>query len=266
MYIVEERTVGASLGEDNIRAGLRAAVGGYILVLLCMVIYYKGFGMIANIALAVNVILLVALMSVLGATLTMPGIAGIVLTMGMAVDANVLIFSRVREEALERPPQAAITAGFDRAFTTIVDSNITHLLVALMLLAIRHGPDQRLRRRADARHHHVDVHRHHRDARDGQSGVRRPQHEEAVRMSEPQRVINFMALRKHGAVFSIAISIDLDRFVFLAGSELRSRLHRRHAGRGRVRAAGRAEDVRISLEHAGITKPWCSISARNTTC
>ena len=92
MYIVEERTVGASLGEDNIRAGLHAAVGGYILVLLCMVIYYKGFGMIANIALAVNVILLVALMSVLGATLTMPGIAGIVLTMGMAVDANVLDF------------------------------------------------------------------------------------------------------------------------------------------------------------------------------
>lgn len=140
MYIVEERTVGASLGEDNIRSGLRAAVGGYILVLLCMVIYYKAFGVIANIALAVNVVLLVALMSVLGATLTMPGIAGIVLTMGMAVDANVLIFSRVREEARERPPQAAITAGFDRAFTTIVDSNITHLLVALVLLGFGTGP------------------------------------------------------------------------------------------------------------------------------
>ncbi len=140
MYIVEERTVGASLGDDNIRAGLNAAIGGYILVLLCMVIYYKGFGVIANIALAVNVILLVALMSVLGATLTMPGIAGIVLTMGMAVDANVLIFSRVREEARERPPQAAITAGFDRAFTTIVDSNITHLLVALVLLGFGTGP------------------------------------------------------------------------------------------------------------------------------
>ena len=140
MYIVEERTVGASLGEDNIRAGLHAAVGGYILVLLCMVIYYKAFGMIANIALAINVILLVALMSVLGATLTMPGIAGIVLTMGMAVDANVLIFSRVREEAAERPPQAAITAGFDRAYTTIVDSNLTHLLVALILLAFGSGP------------------------------------------------------------------------------------------------------------------------------
>jgi len=140
MYIVEERTVGASLGEDNIRAGLHAAVGGYILVLLCMVIYYKAFGVIANIALAINVILLVALMSVLGATLTMPGIAGIVLTMGMAVDANVLIFSRVREEAAERPPQAAITAGFDRAYTTIVDSNLTHLLVALILLAFGSGP------------------------------------------------------------------------------------------------------------------------------
>jgi len=140
MYIVEERTVGASLGEDNIRAGLHAALGGYVLVLLCMVIYYKAFGLIANMALAVNVILLVALMSVLGATLTMPGIAGIVLTMGMAIDANVLIFSRVREEALDRPPQAAITAGFDRAFTTIVDSNITHLLVALVLLAFGTGP------------------------------------------------------------------------------------------------------------------------------
>ncbi len=140
MYIVEERTVGASLGEDNIRAGIRAAIGGYILVLLSMIVYYKAFGMIANIALAVNVVLLVALMSVLGATLTMPGIAGIVLTMGMAVDANVLIFSRVREEARDRPPQAAITAGFDRAFTTIVDSNITHLLVALVLLAFGTGP------------------------------------------------------------------------------------------------------------------------------
>jgi preprotein translocase subunit SecD len=140
MYIVEERTVGASLGEDNIRAGVHAAIGGYILVLLCMVIYYKAFGMIANIALAINVILLVALMSVLGATLTMPGIAGIVLTMGMAVDANVLIFSRVREEARDRAPQAAITAGFDRAYTTIVDSNLTHLLVALVLLAFGSGP------------------------------------------------------------------------------------------------------------------------------
>jgi preprotein translocase subunit SecD len=140
MYIVEERTVGASLGEDNIRAGLRAAIGGYILVLLTMVLYYKAFGVIANVALAINVILLVALMSILGATLTMPGIAGIVLTMGMAVDANVLIFSRVREEAQERSPQAAITAGFDRAFTTIVDSNLTHLLVALVLLGFGTGP------------------------------------------------------------------------------------------------------------------------------
>jgi preprotein translocase subunit SecD len=140
MYIVEERTVGASLGEDNIRAGLRAAIGGYVLVLLTMVFYYKAFGLIANVALAINVILLVALMSILGATLTMPGIAGIVLTMGMAVDANVLIFSRVREEAEERSPQAAITAGFDRAFTTIVDSNVTHLLVALVLLGFGTGP------------------------------------------------------------------------------------------------------------------------------
>ena len=140
MYIVEERTVGASLGEDNIRAGINAAIGGYVLVMLCMVIYYKAFGMIANVALAINVVLLVALVSMIGATLTMPGIAGIVLTMGMAVDANVLIFSRIREEALERSPQAAIEAGFDRAFTTIVDSNLTHLFVALILLAFGTGP------------------------------------------------------------------------------------------------------------------------------
>jgi preprotein translocase subunit SecD len=140
MYIVEERTVGASLGEDNIKAGLHAAIGGYILVLLSMVLVYKAFGLIANIALAVNVILLVALMSVLGATLTMPGIAGIVLTMGMAVDANVLIFSRVSEEAQDRPPQAAIAAGFDRAYTTIIDSNLTHLVVAIVLFLFGTGP------------------------------------------------------------------------------------------------------------------------------
>ncbi len=220
MYIVEERTVGASLGEDNIRAGLRAAIGGYVLVLLTMVFYYKAFGMIANIALAINVILLVALMSILGATLTMPGIAGIVLTMGMAVDANVLIFSRVREEALERSPQAAITAGFrscvydDRRFEP--DAPARRARSA----RLRHRADQGLRRGADARNHHVDVHRDHGDARDGESGVRRPQPEEALGMSEaaavrkPMRVINFMGLRYYGAAFSIIvmlISLGLDR-------------------------------------------------------
>ncbi len=140
MYIVEERTVGASLGEDNIRDGIRAAIGGYALVLITMVVLYKVFGLLANVALGINVVLLVGLMSVLGATLTMPGIAGIVLTMGMAVDANVLIFCRIREELRERPPQAAIQAGFDRAFVTIFDSNLTTLFIAIILLAFGTGP------------------------------------------------------------------------------------------------------------------------------
>jgi len=140
MYIVEERTVGASLGDENIKAGVRAAVIGYVLVLLSMVVAYKVMGMLANIALAINVVLLIALMSVLGATLTMPGIAGIVLTMGMAVDANVLIYSRIREESRDRPPQAAIHAGFDRAFLTIFDSNMTTLAIGLILLILGTGP------------------------------------------------------------------------------------------------------------------------------
>ncbi len=140
MYIVEERTVGASLGEENIEQGTNAALIGLALVVLFMVLYYKVFGVIANVALVLNLIMLVAVMSVLGATLTMPGIAGIVLTMGMAVDANVIIFSRIREELVERPPQAAIQAGFERAFVTILDANITTFIVAIILLTIGSGP------------------------------------------------------------------------------------------------------------------------------
>jgi len=140
MYIVEERTVGASLGEENIVQGTNAAMIGFVLVVAFMVLYYKVFGLLANVALALNLVMLVAVMSVLGATLTMPGIAGIVLTMGMAVDANVIIFSRIREELLERPPQAAIQAGFDRAFVTILDANITTFFIAVILLTIGSGP------------------------------------------------------------------------------------------------------------------------------
>lgn len=139
MYIVEERTVGASLGEENITQGMNAALIGLALVALFMLFYYKVFGLIANVALVLNLVLLVAVMSVLGATLTMPGIAGIVLTMGMAVDANVIIFSRIREELVERTPQAAIQAGFDRAFVTILDSNITTFFIAIILLTIGSG-------------------------------------------------------------------------------------------------------------------------------
>jgi preprotein translocase subunit SecD len=140
MYIVEERTVGASLGEENIRQGRNAMILGYALVILFMLGYYRMFGLAANLALTINVILIVALLSVLGATLTLPGIAGLVLTVGMAVDANVLIFSRIREELKTRSPQLAIQAGFERALSTILDANITTMFVALILLAIGTGP------------------------------------------------------------------------------------------------------------------------------
>ncbi len=141
MFIVEERTVGASLGAENIRLGEISVMVGLGLVLSFMLVYYKVFGIAANIALAVNLVLLVAVMSSLSATLTLPGIAGIVLTVGMAVDANVLIFSRIREELKNRmSPQAAINAGFERAMVTIVDANLTTLLVAVILYSIGTGP------------------------------------------------------------------------------------------------------------------------------
>jgi preprotein translocase subunit SecD len=140
MYIVEERTVGASLGADNIKAGAQSMILGLVLVLLFMMAYYKMFGLAANLALIANMTLLVAVMSLLGATLTLPGIAGIVLTIGMAVDANVLIFSRIREELKNNSPQQAIHVGFDRAFLTILDANITTFFVAIVLLAFGSGP------------------------------------------------------------------------------------------------------------------------------
>ena len=140
MYIVEERTVGASLGEENIERGMLAVSVGFVLVLIFMAVYYKVFGVVADIALTLNLVILVAVMSLLEATLTLPGIAGIVLTVGMAVDANVLIFSRIREELKTKAPAQAIQAGYDRAFLTILDANVTTLFVALILLAIGSGP------------------------------------------------------------------------------------------------------------------------------
>jgi preprotein translocase subunit SecD len=141
MFIVEERTVGASLGAENIRQGAISVAVGLGLVLVFMLVYYKVFGLAANLALGFNLVLLVAVMSSLSATLTMPGIAGIVLTVGMAVDANVLIFSRIREELNNRmSPQGAINAGFERAFVTIMDANLTTLLVAVILYSIGTGP------------------------------------------------------------------------------------------------------------------------------
>jgi preprotein translocase subunit SecD len=141
MFIVEERTVGASLGKENIELGATSVVVGFGLVVLFMLIFYKVFGIAANIALISNLVLLVAVMSSISATLTLPGIAGIVLTVGMAVDANVLIFSRIKEELGNRmTPQMAINAGFDRAFVTILDANLTTLLVATILYSIGTGP------------------------------------------------------------------------------------------------------------------------------
>jgi preprotein translocase subunit SecD len=142
ILIVEERTIGPSLGQENIDLGLSAIMWGMISVLVFMVIYYKWFGVIANIALAANLVMLIGIMSMVpGATLTLPGMAGIVLTVGMAVDANVLIFERIREELAEgRSAIHAIHEGYDRAFATIADSNVTTLLVALILFGVGTGP------------------------------------------------------------------------------------------------------------------------------
>ena len=143
MYIVEERTIGPSLGADNIDLGVKSVSIGMALVLLFMIVVYRGFGVLANIALTMNLLLLVGCMSLLGATLTLPGIAGIVLTVGMAVDANVLIFSRIREElAGGASVQGAISAGYDRAFVSILDANTTTLIVAVILFLIGSGPVQ----------------------------------------------------------------------------------------------------------------------------
>jgi len=138
--IVEERTVGPSLGQDNINQGMLSFVVGFALVVLFMAVYYKLFGMIANFALAFNVVIVVAILSMLQATLTLPGIAGIILTVGMSVDANVLIFERVKEEIRNGvSPQAAIFLGYDKAFATILDSHFTNLVVAVVLFAFGTG-------------------------------------------------------------------------------------------------------------------------------
>ena len=141
METVEERTVGPSLGQDNIDKGFLSVVIGFMLVLIFMVLYYKTFGLVANVALSLNLVLIVALLSLIQATLTLPGIAGIVLTVGMAVDANVLIFERIREELRSgNSPQASIHAGYDKAFSTIMDANVTTLIAAVVLFAFGTGP------------------------------------------------------------------------------------------------------------------------------
>ena len=141
MDFVEERTVGPSLGAENIQLGMQSVQIGLALVAIFMVVYYRVFGVVAVVGLSINLVLLIACMSILSATLTLPGIAGIVLTIGMAVDANVLIFARIKEELKNRlSPQQAIQAGYERAFITITDANLTTLLVASILYAVGAGP------------------------------------------------------------------------------------------------------------------------------
>ena len=139
--IVEERTIGPSLGQDNIDQGFLSVVIGFILVVLFMAVYYRVFGLVADLVLLVNLVMIVAVLSLLQATLTLPGIAGIVLTIGMAVDANVLIFERIREEIRNgNSPQASIHSGYEKALSTIVDANITTLIAAVVLFSFGTGP------------------------------------------------------------------------------------------------------------------------------
>ena len=141
VFKIDERTIGPSLGQDNIDRGFNAIKIGFLAVILFMVVYYRAFGMIANIALFSNLVFIVAMLSVLQASLTLPGIAGIVLTVGMAVDANVLIFERIREElAAGNPPQSAIHAGYEKALSSIADANVTTLIAAIVLFAVGTGP------------------------------------------------------------------------------------------------------------------------------
>ena len=143
MVIVEERTVGPSLGQENIDRGFLSVMVGFVAVLLFMAVYYKVFGLVANLALTLNLVLMVAILSLFQATLTLPGIAGIVLTVGMAVDANVLIFERIREELrLGNTPQASIFSGYSKAFGTIADANITTFIAAIVLFGFGTGPIQ----------------------------------------------------------------------------------------------------------------------------
>jgi preprotein translocase subunit SecD len=141
LYIVEQRTVGPSLGQDNVNRGFRALLIGLVGMFIFMGIYYRRFGLAANVVLFSNMVLLTAMMSLLQASLSLPGIAGIVLTVGMAADANILIYERIREEVRNgMSPHAAINAGFDKAFSAIADSNVTTLIAGIVLFTFGTGP------------------------------------------------------------------------------------------------------------------------------
>ena len=166
--------MGPSLGQDNIDKGFASVKIGFVLVLIFMVLMYKAFGLAADVALALNLVLIVALLSMLQATLTLPGIAGIVLTVGMAVDANVLIFQRIREEIRNgNSPQASIHAGYEKAFTTIADANITTLFAAIVLFSFGTRADQGLRRDPVPGDCLLHVHRDHGDPEHRQPDLRR---------------------------------------------------------------------------------------------
>ena len=158
MEIIEERTIGPSLGAENIDKGFNSVLYGFAAIAVFMCVYYLLFGVFSTLALAFNLLLLVAVLSMLQATLTLPGIAAIALTLGMAIDANVLINERVREELRDgASPQAAIHAGYERAWATILDSNVTTLIAGLALLAFGSGPGARLRGGALPGHPDLDV-------------------------------------------------------------------------------------------------------------
>ena len=141
MYKIDERTIGPTLGQDNIDRGFKAIQIGFLAVIVFMAIYYRGFGLVANVALFSNLVFIVAVLSMFGASLTLPGIAGIVLTVGMAVDANVLIFERIREELTAgESPQTAIHAGYEKALSSIADANITTFIAAIVLFGLGTGP------------------------------------------------------------------------------------------------------------------------------
>ncbi len=172
--IANEKTVTATLGEENIEKGVQALVIGMAALFLFMIVYYQQFGVVADLVLLANVIVLAALLSMFRTVLSLPGIAGIILTVGMAVDANVLNYERIREELRNGvSPQAAIRAGFDKAFSAIADSNVTTFIARRGAVRVRHRRDQGLCHRAVARHSHVDVHRAHGLARTADADVRR---------------------------------------------------------------------------------------------
>jgi len=141
LHYLDERTVGPSLGADSIRAGVRAAIAGLAAVLIFMLVYYRGAGINADVALILNLVILLGFMGYTGSVLTLPGIAGVILTVGMGVDSNVLIFERIREELRnKKAPAAAVDQGFDRAWTTILDTHVTTIVSAIILFFVGSGP------------------------------------------------------------------------------------------------------------------------------